>query len=294
VAGWFDEVKKFMTPIVPFVKIAVSYLKAGIAFYFTEQAAIGEFAGSNKGIIIGALAAGAGLIAQYIGLRTTEGAAISDLEKVGLLLSGLAFVTTCALSFGKWSNPADGLVIPFPHKLEAVVHLCTTGIQVIGGVIVFGMVVDSVVKSNEPNIKHRILPETFSWIAGFLDQAANIMSTSAVLVPVAGGSAKVILIGGAFIGKTAAWLQKTLEVIALKVILEKFARHPATTAAAPLVPPGGPGSANRVVWHPVPSDAWTRCVWSLSRSSPRFSAPTLTASRRIAGQAMPCEPYSRL
>lgn len=64
------------------------------------------------------------------------------------------------------------------------------------------------------------------------------------------------------------------------------AKAPASHAQAPLVSPGSPGRVNTLVaqgWSEERASLWLRAAGTI----PRSRAPTLTTSRRIAGQGMP-------
>jgi hypothetical protein len=179
----------------------------------------GDFSSSNKGIVLGIIFGGLGLVAQVVSVRRKEGSAVTALEYACFGAGTLSFLISCYLAKKKWSNPGD-IVTPTAHRVEAVFDIFTTTTQVVMGVVIFGFVASNVANAVTAYNKHRILPETFSWISSLLDQAGSVTTSAACFVSV--DPAKTILIGCSAIGKTTAAAFKVLEVVALKTVTEKF------------------------------------------------------------------------
>jgi hypothetical protein len=215
-----DEMKTFAVGMVPFVGIGVQFIKTVIGYYFMGEAMGGKFEFSNKGIVLGLIFGGLGVIAQAVSVRWNEGSAVTGLEWACYGASALAFLVTVGLTDKKWDNPGNS-VTPTAHRIEAVFHIFLNLTQVVMGAVVFGFVASNVVNGKTAYNRHRILPETFSWVASLLDTAGSITTSSANFVSV--DPAKTILIGASAIGKTTATAFKVLEVVAMKTITEKFA-----------------------------------------------------------------------
>jgi hypothetical protein len=215
----FDEMKTFAIGMVPFVGIGVAFIKTVIGYYFMGEAMGGSFEFSNKGIVLGLIFGGLGVIAQAVSVRWKEGAAVTGLEWACYGASALALLVSLGLSDQKWNNPGN-IATPTAHRIEAVFHIFLTTTQIVMGAVVFGLVASNVANAVTAYNRHRILPETFSWVASLLDQAGGVTTSAANFVSV--DPAKTILIGASAIGKTAATAFKVLEIVAMKTITEKF------------------------------------------------------------------------
>jgi hypothetical protein len=215
-----DEMTKFAVGMVPFVAIGVQLIKTVIGYYFMGEAIGGKFSFSNKGIVLGVIFGGLGVVAQAVSVRWKEGSAVTGLEWACFGASFLAYSVSIGLITRKWNNPGD-ISSPTAHRVESVFHIFLNLTQVVMGAVVFGLVASNVVNAKTKYNQHRILPETFSWVASLLDTAGSITTSSANFVSV--DPAKTILIGASAIGKTAATAFKVLEVTAMKTITEKFA-----------------------------------------------------------------------
>ena len=219
-----DEMKTFAIGMVPFVGIGVAMIKTIIGYYFMGEAIGGEFSFSNKGIVLGLVFGGLGLIAQLASVRWNEGSAVTGLEYACYGASALAFVVSLGLASKKWDNPGS-IVTPKHHRIEAAVSIFSDVSQIVMGAVVFGFVVHNVTTAATEYNRHRVLPETFAWTSGLFDKAGSVTTSVAAFVSVE--PAKSILIGCSAIGKTTAMAFKVLEVVAMKTITEKFLPAPA-------------------------------------------------------------------
>lgn len=215
---WEDLIKT-VTGIVPFIGIGAAFAKFAKGVYTSVKAVAEEFGGTNVGIVAAIAFGGIGLAAEIFGMHQKEGDIVTILEWTAAGASGIALATSMALAIPKWNNPVAE-TIPMAHKLEAVIEVFETAVQLIVGAVAFGFIVDNLNRSDQAYDKKRYMPETTLWLARLMDQLGDILVSSATLVPLEAALAKAIVILGGAVFKGAAIPCKIMQVASTKLILE--------------------------------------------------------------------------
>jgi len=219
VQGIEEDITALVKGFTPYSGIVGCIVKTAIGVYSVVEGLKGDFGSSRPAILIGTAFAGVGLALEFMGMRGNEGDVVKVLEWTAVGAVGIAAAVSVAVLIPKWNNPnVEGSAIA--HRLEAVMQVFETAVQIVVGSIAFGFIIDNLNKSSRGFDKKRYVPETFHFISGVLDKYGTVYFSLATLTPIAEAPVKVGMLAVGTGGKAGALVCKVIEVVSAKLLLE--------------------------------------------------------------------------